>query len=134
MEATLAGSLRGEKMAETAIQKLEAEIEQINRLMKHMEATLAGSLRGEKMAETAIQKLEAEIEQINRLVCVIREVEDLKMEQRKHLKCSQAASDSVSDSPFKDREEYKQMNKYPLVELETISGCSDFGDEIASYS
>ena len=33
MEATLAGSLRREKIEETAIQKLEAEIEQINRLV-----------------------------------------------------------------------------------------------------
>lgn len=33
MEATLVGALRREKMAETAVRKLEAEIEQVNHLV-----------------------------------------------------------------------------------------------------
>lgn len=33
LETTLAGSLRREQMAETSIKKLEAEIEQLNRLV-----------------------------------------------------------------------------------------------------
>jgi kinesin family protein 15 len=33
MEATLVGALRREKMAETAVQKLEAEIGHVNRLV-----------------------------------------------------------------------------------------------------
>ncbi|KAG8483283.1 hypothetical protein CXB51_022346 [Gossypium anomalum] len=45
MEATLAGSLRREKMAETANQKLEAEIEQMNRLNSFISSGKAVTIR-----------------------------------------------------------------------------------------
>ncbi|XWS14274.1 hypothetical protein CRYUN_Cryun36dG0108600 [Craigia yunnanensis] len=232
MEATLAGSLRREKMAEKTIQKLEAEIEQINRLVcqreedvqrtkmmlrfreekiKNLELLATGLVSTEeclmeenRALKEEIQLLQTKIdrnpeltrfalenirlleqlrifqnfyeqgeqetllgevselrkqllevlEEKNRFSSgyenqdgntvkeledcrnmnskLMREVEELQMELRKCLNCSQAASDSVADSLSKDHEEYRQTDKYSLVE--TISVCSDSGDEIASYS
>ncbi|XVE82347.1 hypothetical protein DITRI_Ditri15bG0141200 [Diplodiscus trichospermus] len=232
MGATLAGSLRREKMAETSIQKLEAEIEQINRLVcqreedvqrtkmmlrfreekiKNLELLATGLVSTEeylmeenRALKEEIQLLQTKIdrnpeltrfalenirlleelqifqnfyeqgeretllgevselrdqllevlEEKNRFSSryknqdgntvkeledcrnmnskLMREVEELQMEMRKCLNCSHAASDSVADSPSKDHEEYRQTDKYSLVE--TISVYSDSGDEIASYS
>ncbi|KAK6265212.1 hypothetical protein QUC31_016049 [Theobroma cacao] len=228
MEATLAGSLRREKMAEVAIRKLEAEIEQMNRLIcqreedvqrakmmlrfreekiKNLELLSTGLVSTEEYLTEENRALKEEIELLqtkidrnpevtrfalenirlleqlqkfqnfyehgeretllgevselrnqflevlegkNRLSAryenqdgntmkeledcrnmnskLMREVEELQMELRKYLNCSQSASDSVAYSPSKDHEEYK----YSLVE--TISVCCDSGDEIASYS
>ncbi|XVF62368.1 hypothetical protein PTKIN_Ptkin09bG0002100 [Pterospermum kingtungense] len=232
MEATLAGSLRREKMAETAIQKLEAEIEHMNRLVcqreedvqrtkmmlrfreekiKNLELLATGLVSTEeyfmeenRALKEEIQLLQTKIdrnpeltrfalenirlleqlqifqnfyeqgeretllaevselrdqlhevlEEQNRFSSrygnqegntvkeledcrnmnskLMREVEELQMELRKYLNRSQAASDSVADSPSKDHEEYRQTDKYSLVE--TISVGSDSGDETASYS
>jgi len=38
LETTLAGALRREQMAETSIKQLEAEVEQLNRLVFFLEA------------------------------------------------------------------------------------------------
>ncbi|OMO55955.1 hypothetical protein COLO4_35839 [Corchorus olitorius] len=61
-----------------------------------------------------------------------KEVEELQMELRKYLNCSQAATASVAYTPSQDHEQYRQADKYSLVE--TISACSDSGDETASFS
>ncbi|XP_022760764.1 kinesin-like protein KIN-12C isoform X2 [Durio zibethinus] len=232
MEAILAGSIRREKMAETAIQKLEAEIEQINRLVcqreedvqrtkmmlrfreekiKDLELLATGLISTEEYLMEENRALKEEIRLLQTKIdrnpeltrfalenirlleqlqtfqnfykqgeretllgevselqdqllevlegknrfstryenqdgntvkeledCrnmnskLMREVDELQMELRKYLNCSQAASDSVADSPSKDHEECRQTDKYSLVE--TISVYSDFGDEIASYS
>ncbi|XVF38949.1 hypothetical protein REPUB_Repub20aG0147000 [Reevesia pubescens] len=232
MEATLAGSLRREKMAETAIQKLEAEIEQINRLVcqreedvqrtkmmlrfreekiKNLESLATGLVSTEEYLMEENRALKEEIQLLQRKIdrnpeltrfalenirlleqlqifqnfyeqgeretlqeevsglrdqllevlegknrfssryetqdgntvkqledCrnmntkLMREVEELQMELRKYLNYSQAASDSVAESPSKDHEQYRQTDKYSLVE--TISVCSDSEDQIASYS
>ncbi|XWS08439.1 hypothetical protein CRYUN_Cryun40dG0002600 [Craigia yunnanensis] len=201
MEATLAGSLGREKMAETAVQKLEAEIEQINRLVcqreedvqrtkmmlrfreekiKNLELLATGLVSTEEYLMEENQALKEEIqllqtkidrnseltrfalenirllqifqkfyeqgeretflgevselrdqllevlEEKNRFSSryenqdgntvkeledcrnmnskLMREVEELQMELRKYLNYSQAASDSVADSPSKDHE------------------------------
>lgn len=49
LETILAGSLRREQMAETSIQKLEAEIEQLNRLVFFN--SLSPKLLGKKKEE-----------------------------------------------------------------------------------
>ncbi|OMO95020.1 hypothetical protein COLO4_16097 [Corchorus olitorius] len=61
-----------------------------------------------------------------------KEVEELQMELRKYLNCSQATTASVAYTPSQDHEQYRQADKYSLVE--TISACSDSGDETTSFS
>ncbi|TYJ17739.1 hypothetical protein E1A91_A09G073800v1 [Gossypium mustelinum] len=59
MEATLAGSLRREKMAETANQKLEAEIEQMNRLVCQKEEDVQRTKMMLRFREEKIKNLES---------------------------------------------------------------------------
>ncbi|OMO58550.1 hypothetical protein COLO4_34541 [Corchorus olitorius] len=232
IEAALAGSLRREKMAETTVQKLEAEIEQMNRLIcqreedvqrikmmlrfreekiKNLDLLATGLVSTEeylmeenralkeevRLLQTKIDRnpeltrfalenirlleqlqiyqnfydhgervtLLGEVSELrNQLLEVLegkhrfssryenqdrntakelkdcrnmnsklmREVEELQMELRKYLNCSQAATASVAYSPSQDHEQYRQTDKYSLVE--TISVCSDSGDETASFS
>ncbi|ONI27869.1 hypothetical protein PRUPE_1G108800 [Prunus persica] len=63
---------------------------------------------------------------------LIREVDELQLELQKYMNSSQAASGSVRDSFSKDTEEFRQSDKYSMVE--TLSMGSDSGDETASYS
>ncbi|PRQ39572.1 putative plus-end-directed kinesin ATPase [Rosa chinensis] len=63
---------------------------------------------------------------------LIREVDELQLEMRKYMSSSQAASDSVRDSFSKGAEEFRQSEKYSMVE--TLSVRSDSGDEMASYT
>ncbi|KAK8279048.1 hypothetical protein V6Z12_D09G085400 [Gossypium hirsutum] len=59
MEATLAGSFRREKMAETANQKLEAEIEQMNRLVCQKEEDVQRTKMMLRFREEKIKNLES---------------------------------------------------------------------------
>ncbi|KAH0993179.1 hypothetical protein GBA52_004662 [Prunus armeniaca] len=63
---------------------------------------------------------------------LIREVDELQLELQKYMNSSQAASGSVRDSFSRDTEEFRQSDKYSMVE--TLSMGSDSGDETASYS
>ncbi|XP_050231749.1 kinesin-like protein KIN-12D isoform X2 [Mercurialis annua] len=59
LEATLAGALRREQMAETCIKKLEAEIEQLNRLVRHREEETRSTKMMVRFREDKIQKMES---------------------------------------------------------------------------
>ncbi|KAL5713441.1 hypothetical protein ACHQM5_015513 [Ranunculus cassubicifolius] len=59
LEATLAGALRRELMADTCIKQLEAEIEQLNRLVNQREEDIRCSKMMLKFREDKIQKLES---------------------------------------------------------------------------
>ncbi|KAE8721819.1 Phragmoplast orienting kinesin 2 [Hibiscus syriacus] len=59
LEATLAGALRREKMGETCIKKLEAEIEQLNRLVRHREEDTRSSKMMLRFREDKIQRMES---------------------------------------------------------------------------
>ncbi|KAM1066242.1 hypothetical protein ACFX1X_021953 [Malus domestica] len=63
---------------------------------------------------------------------LIREVDELQLELQKHMNSSQATSGSVRYSFSKETEEFRQSDKYSMVE--TLSIRSDSGDEIASYT
>ncbi|KAH7520915.1 hypothetical protein FEM48_Zijuj08G0196300 [Ziziphus jujuba var. spinosa] len=222
MEASLAGALRREKVAETAIQKLEAELERMNHLacqgeedsqhtkmmlkfrdekIKRLELLVDGMLSAEtylmqenKTLLEEIQLLRAKIDRYPELSQIslennrlreqlqsiqnfyehgeretllaevselrnqlleklegkdkdsvkelehcrnlnsklIREVDELRLGLGKYINCCQVASDSVTDSFSKDTEEFRQPDKYSLVE--SISLQSDAGDEMASYT
>ncbi|KAH9695744.1 kinesin-like protein KIN-12D [Citrus sinensis] len=58
LETTLAGSLRREQMAETSIKKLEAEIEQLNRLVRQREEDTRGTKMMLRFREDKIQRME----------------------------------------------------------------------------
>ncbi|KAK8626852.1 hypothetical protein V6N13_134482 [Hibiscus sabdariffa] len=58
-EATLAGALRREKMGETSIKKLEAEIEQLNRLVRQREEDTRSSKMMLRFREDKIQRMES---------------------------------------------------------------------------
>ncbi|KAK8700127.1 hypothetical protein V6N13_018531 [Hibiscus sabdariffa] len=58
-EATLAGALRREKMGETSIKKLEAEIEQLNRLARQREEDTRSSKMMLRFREDKIQRMES---------------------------------------------------------------------------
>ncbi|TQD96897.1 hypothetical protein C1H46_017502 [Malus baccata] len=60
------------------------------------------------------------------------EVDELQLELQKHMNSSQATSGSVRYSFSKETEEFRQSDKYSMVE--TLSIRSDSGDEIASYT
>ncbi|KAM3708012.1 hypothetical protein ACJW31_02G067300 [Castanea mollissima] len=226
MEATLVGALRREKMAETAVRKLEAEIEQVNHLacqreedaqhtkmmlrfreekIKQLELLVHGKLsfntyleeenkalleeiqllrartdRNPELTRFALENIRlqeqlqlfqkfyeqgeretllAEVSELrNKLLealegkltssnnctireledCrntnfkLIREVDDLRTELRKYLNCSQATTDSVTDSFSKDHEEFMQTDNYSMEE--NISIQSDSVDDTASYT
>nr|KJB32406.1 hypothetical protein B456_005G239700 [Gossypium raimondii] len=59
LEATLAGALRREKKAETSIKKLEAEIEQLNRLVRQREEDTRSSKMMLRFREDKIQRMES---------------------------------------------------------------------------
>ncbi|XP_011088306.1 kinesin-like protein KIN-12D [Sesamum indicum] len=59
LETTLAGSLRREQMAETSIQQLEAEIEQLNRLVSQREEDTRCTKMMLKFREDKIQRMES---------------------------------------------------------------------------
>ncbi|PPD81977.1 hypothetical protein GOBAR_DD21105 [Gossypium barbadense] len=59
LEATLAGALRREKNAETSIKKLEAEIEQLNRLVRQREEDTRSSKMMLRFREDKIQRMES---------------------------------------------------------------------------
>ncbi|KAL1180314.1 hypothetical protein V6Z11_A03G222400 [Gossypium hirsutum] len=59
LEATLAGALRREKNAETSIKELEAEIEQLNRLVRHREEDTRSSKMMLRFREDKIQRMES---------------------------------------------------------------------------
>ncbi|KAJ0092744.1 hypothetical protein Patl1_24783 [Pistacia atlantica] len=66
------------------------------------------------------------------MVCVSREVDELQTELRKHLNHGHATSSSVADSFSRNHEDFRQTDRYSLVE--SISMRSDSGDEVASYT
>ncbi|KAI8554401.1 hypothetical protein RHMOL_Rhmol05G0095900 [Rhododendron molle] len=59
LECTLAGALRREKMAETSIKQLEAEIEQLNRLVHQREEDTRCTKMMLKFREDKIQRMES---------------------------------------------------------------------------
>ncbi|KAJ4830100.1 hypothetical protein Tsubulata_017786 [Turnera subulata] len=59
LESTLAGALRREQMAETSIKKLEAEIEQLNRLVRQREEDTRSTKMMLRFREDKIQRLES---------------------------------------------------------------------------
>ncbi|CAN4107643.1 unnamed protein product [Withania somnifera] len=59
LETTLAGSLRREQMAETSIKQLEAEIEQLNRLVRQREEDNRSTKMMLKFREDRIQRMES---------------------------------------------------------------------------
>ncbi|KAK0582663.1 hypothetical protein LWI29_028296 [Acer saccharum] len=59
LETTLAGALRREQMAETSIKKLEAEIEQLNRLVRQREEDTRSSKMMLRFREDKIQRMES---------------------------------------------------------------------------
>ncbi|KAK4848274.1 hypothetical protein QYF36_011166 [Acer negundo] len=59
LETTLAGALRREQMAETSIKKLEAEIEQLNRLVRQREEDTRSSKMMLRFCEDKIQRIES---------------------------------------------------------------------------
>ncbi|KAL0365440.1 UNVERIFIED_CONTAM: Kinesin-like protein KIN-12D [Sesamum angustifolium] len=59
LETTLAGSLRREQMAETSIKQLEAEIEQLNRLVSQREEDTRCTKMMLKFREDKIQRMES---------------------------------------------------------------------------
>ncbi|KAK6241009.1 hypothetical protein SCA6_006398 [Theobroma cacao] len=59
LETTLAGALRREQMAETCIKKLEAEIEQLNRLVRQREEDTRSSKMMLRFREDKIQRMES---------------------------------------------------------------------------
>ncbi|KAI9181658.1 hypothetical protein LWI28_017227 [Acer negundo] len=59
LETTLAGALRREQMAETSIKKLEAEIEQLNRLVRQREEDTRSSKMMLRFREDKIQRIES---------------------------------------------------------------------------
>ncbi|GAV81504.1 Kinesin domain-containing protein/Kinesin-relat_1 domain-containing protein [Cephalotus follicularis] len=59
LEATLAGSLRREQMAETSIKKLEAEIEQLNRLVRQREEDTRSTKMMLRFREDKILRMES---------------------------------------------------------------------------
>ncbi|MCD9560462.1 hypothetical protein HAX54_019144 [Datura stramonium] len=59
LETTLAGSLRREQMAETSIKQLEAEIEQLNRLVRQREEDSRCTKMMLKFREDRIQRMES---------------------------------------------------------------------------
>ncbi|KAF3667802.1 kinesin-like protein KIN-12D [Capsicum chacoense] len=59
LETTLAGSLRREQMAETSIKQLEAEIEQLNRLVRQREEDNRCTKMMLKFREERIQRMES---------------------------------------------------------------------------
>ncbi|KAL5855677.1 hypothetical protein ACOSQ4_005479 [Xanthoceras sorbifolium] len=59
LETTLAGALRREQMAETLIKKLEAEIEQLNRLVRQREEDTRSSKMMLRFREDKIQRMES---------------------------------------------------------------------------
>ncbi|KAJ0980308.1 hypothetical protein J5N97_008563 [Dioscorea zingiberensis] len=61
LEATLAGALRREKMADTAVKQLEAEIEQLNRLVRQREEDTRSSKMMLKFREDKIHRMESVI-------------------------------------------------------------------------
>ncbi|XP_031256347.1 kinesin-like protein KIN-12C [Pistacia vera] len=63
---------------------------------------------------------------------LMREVDELQTELRKHLNHGHATSSSVADSFSRNHEDFRQTDRYSLVE--SISMRSDSGDEVASYA
>ncbi|XP_035540732.1 kinesin-like protein KIN-12D isoform X2 [Juglans regia] len=59
LETTLAGSLRREQMAETSIKQLEAEVEQLNRLVRQREEDTRCSKMMLRFREDKIQRMES---------------------------------------------------------------------------
>ncbi|KAJ6419585.1 hypothetical protein OIU84_029653 [Salix udensis] len=59
LETTLAGALRREQMAETSIKKLEAEIEQLNRLVRQREEDTRSTKMMLRFREDKIQRMES---------------------------------------------------------------------------
>ncbi|XP_022725985.1 kinesin-like protein KIN-12D isoform X2 [Durio zibethinus] len=59
LETTLAGALRREQMAETSIKKLEAEIEQLNRLVHQREEDTRSTKMMLRFREDKIQRMES---------------------------------------------------------------------------
>ncbi|KAM4088915.1 hypothetical protein ACB094_07G109200 [Castanea mollissima] len=59
LETTLAGALRREQMAETSIKQLEAEVEQLNRLVRQREEDTRCSKMMLKFREDKIQRMES---------------------------------------------------------------------------
>ncbi|GFY89976.1 phragmoplast orienting kinesin 2 [Actinidia rufa] len=59
LESTLAGALRREQMAETSIKQLEAEIEQLNRLVRQREEDARCTKMMLKFREDKIQRMES---------------------------------------------------------------------------
>ncbi|XP_021285651.1 kinesin-like protein KIN-12D isoform X2 [Herrania umbratica] len=59
LETTLAGALRREQMAETCIKKLEAEIEQLNRLVRQREEDTRSTKMMLRFREDKIQRMES---------------------------------------------------------------------------
>ncbi|KAK1276832.1 Kinesin-like protein KIN12B [Acorus gramineus] len=62
LEKTLAGSLRREKMSDTTIKQLEAEIEQLNRLVRQREEDTRCTKMMLRFREDKIQRMEALLE------------------------------------------------------------------------
>ncbi|XP_050216404.1 kinesin-like protein KIN-12C isoform X2 [Mercurialis annua] len=60
---------------------------------------------------------------------LMREVEELKAELRKHSSCTHAAFDALTDSFWKDSVEIRLSDRYSMVE--TVSTECDYGDEMA---
>ncbi|GAA0148068.1 hypothetical protein LIER_07608 [Lithospermum erythrorhizon] len=65
LEATLAGAFRREEMAETYIKQLEAEIEQLNRLVRQREEDTRSTKMMLKFREDKIQRMESLLEGLN---------------------------------------------------------------------
>ncbi|CAN1307267.1 Kinesin-like protein KIN-12D [Linum perenne] len=59
LESTLAGALRREQMAETAIKKLEAEVAQLNRLVRQREEDTRSTKMMLRFREDKIQRMES---------------------------------------------------------------------------
>uniref|UniRef100_A0A2N9EIC7 Kinesin motor domain-containing protein n=1 Tax=Fagus sylvatica TaxID=28930 RepID=A0A2N9EIC7_FAGSY len=98
-----------------------------NQLLEALEGKLTSSARNDNQDNCTIKELE---DCRNMNFKLIREVDELRTELRKYLNCSQAASDSVTDSFSRDPEEFRQTDNYSLEE--NISIQSDSVDDTAS--
>ncbi|CAK7326258.1 unnamed protein product [Dovyalis caffra] len=109
---------------------LLAEISELrDQLLEALERNLKFSSRYESRDNDTVKELEDCRNMNSKLM---REVDELRGELKKHLNYSQAAYDTGTDSLTKDPEEIRQIDKCSLIE--TISTGSDWGDEVAYFT
>ncbi|KAF3456467.1 hypothetical protein FNV43_RR01117 [Rhamnella rubrinervis] len=109
---------------------LLAEVSELrNQLLGLLEGNLLLSTNKENQDDDTVKELENCRNMNSKLS---RNIDELQIELREYINCSEVASNSLPDSFPKDPEEFGQKNKCSLVE--SISLQSDAGDEIASYT